>query len=133
MARTESRPPWTPPRVRLVLLILSLIIALNAFDTWATLIVVSAVGAGEEYNPLMRFLLEAGPAWFVAGKMGMIVGFASALAWMSRRRRLAWYGLCGIAALYLALVAYQAAVFVIAPPPTFDPFPSAAPIAADFL
>lgn len=119
MKRTENRPPWTPPRVRLVLLILLLVIALNVFDVFATLIVVSVVGTAEEMNPLMRWALNAGPATFIAVKMGMIAGFTSGLALLARRRRMAWYGLCGIAALCAALVAYQIAVFCIAPPPGF--------------
>lgn len=119
MERTDPRPAWTPPRVRTILLLLSLIVALNAFDAWATLIVVSVVGATEELNPLMRRALNAGPETFITVKMGMIVGFTSGLAWLARRRRMAWYGLCGIAALYAVLVAYQIAVFCIVPPPGF--------------
>jgi hypothetical protein len=119
MERTEPRPPWTPPRVRTVLLVLALIVVLNAFDVCATLIVVSVVGAAEEMNPLMRWALNAGPATFTLVKMGMIVGFSSGLAWLALRRQLAWRGLCGLAALYAGLVAYQFAVFCIAPPPGF--------------
>src|SRR5260221_10741591 len=92
------RPPgWTPPRVRLILLIFTLVLVLNAFDICATLVIVGIVGTSEEMNPLMRWSLEHGPATFVAVKTGLVVGLTSLLTLLSSRRRLAWYGLCGIA------------------------------------
>lgn len=118
MRKIAVRPvEWTPPRVRLILLILTLIVVLNAFDACATLLIVHVINADVELNPLMRWALKAGPVCFIAVKMGTVIGFASILAWLARRRRAAWIGLCIIAALYTALVLYQLSLFIIVQPP----------------
>ena len=113
------KQPWTPPSRRLVLLVLGLICALNLFDASATLVVIPIVGTAEEENPLMRWALDAGPEVFLVIKMGILISFASFLAWQSEHRRLAWIGFCALTCICAALVAFQLSVFIIRPPPGF--------------
>ncbi len=113
------RKPWTPPRVRLILLVSFLLLAANVFDTFATLAITRIVGISEELNPLMYALLAAGPGWFAAVKIGHMLCMTALLAWQSNHRRLAWIGLCAVTVIYAILVTYQATLLLLVPPSGF--------------
>lgn len=113
------RKPWTPPRVRLILLVSFLLFAANMFDTFATLAVTRVVGISEEENPLMYALLAMGAGWFAAAKIGAMLCMVTLLAWQSSQRRLAWIGLCAVTVIYTILVASQATLLLLVPPPGF--------------
>ncbi len=99
---------WTPPRVRLIALLYLLLLVSNAFDAHATL---DAVRAGAvELNPVMAYALSFGPAVFIGAKMLLAGGLGLFLAVMARRRRIAWYGLVGLSAVYGAVLAWQVAL-----------------------
>jgi hypothetical protein len=104
--KTERR--WTPPRARLIALLYALLLVSNGFDAHATL---DAVGRGAvELNPLMAFALSHGAAAFIAAKMLLAGGLGLALAILARRRRLAWYGLIAVSAIYGIVFAWQVAL-----------------------
>lgn len=108
MTERNRRGRWTPPRVRLVVLLYALLIVSNAFDAHATL---DAVRAGAvELNPLMAYALSQGAAVFIGAKMLLAGGLGLALAALARRRRLAWYGLVAVSAIYGAVLIWQVAL-----------------------
>ncbi len=132
MERTETRPPWTPPRVRTVLALLAFFLFACLFDAWSTLIVTGGEPDGE-MNPLMRAALAIGPTYFFVLKMTLDLGCGVLLAALARRRRFAWIGFCTLAGIHAALFLFQATLIISVPPPTYDPFPAAASIVAAFL
>ncbi len=99
---------WTPPRIRLIVLLYALLLASNAFDAHAT---IDAVRAGAvELNPIMAFALSYGVAYFIGMKMLLAGGLGLALAALARRRRLAWYGLIGVSTVYGIVLVWQVAL-----------------------
>ena len=99
---------WRAPRVRLITLLFALLVVFNAFDAYSTIHAVS-LGA-VELNPVMAFMLTRGTAAFLAVKMGLICGFGLTLAVLARRKRLAWYGLLGVTAVYAVVFIWQVAL-----------------------
>jgi uncharacterized protein DUF5658 len=103
----------TPPRVRLILLLYVLFITFHAFDAWST---VEAMRNGAvELNPVMAALLARGTATFVVAKMGVAVVGGFVLAYFSRRKRLAWYGLIGVTVVFGAVAAWHVALVLYGP------------------
>ena len=99
---------WRAPRVRLIALLYVLLVVFNAFDAHSTL---DAVRLGAvELNPVMAHMLAYGPAVFLLAKMGLSCGLGLVLAVFARRRRLAWYGLLGVTAIYGSVFIWQVAL-----------------------
>jgi len=107
--RTCGPIGWRPPRARLILLVCGLLFAANIFDLYHSL----ELGGmhAEEANPIMRFIMAAGPwvAWTVKITVSILVGAACALVILDLRvplpwRRGMWIALCLLTAFYMCVV-----------------------------
>lgn len=83
----------------------SVYVALNAFDLFTTLALVS-IKVAEEVNPIMNYFLTKGPLTFGAVKVGATIVVAYAF-WKIRQSPSAWWTLGISVAGYTALVIYQ--------------------------
>jgi hypothetical protein len=113
MAALTLARAWAPPRPRLVILVYLFLVATNLFDAFATLRVLE-IGV-EEWNPIMRVMLGAGPIHFVAFKTAGIAVLGGLIAVGARRFRWAWMALCGLSAAYTLLLAAHVAFILYAP------------------
>jgi len=106
----ESACRALPPGVATIVLA---ILALNLFDAFLTL---AHVWLGAiELNPLMRRLLEEGPAEFVLGKHLLVgVGVLAVVAQSRRRTAIAALSFMVLPA-YAMVVLYQLALFALVP------------------
>ncbi len=104
---------WAPPRPSLIALLIILLFVENVFDAVATLRI-TAVGA-PELNPVMAWMLAAGPWQFVIAKLSICLAGALFLAFWSRRRRLAWIGLCLLALVYGGVALFHLWLMLLIP------------------
>jgi len=84
---------------------ISVFVALNAFDLFTTLALVS-IKVAEEQNPLMAYFLTKGPLAFGAVKVLMSAACAFGF-WKIRQSPSAWVTLALSLAGYTALISYQ--------------------------
>jgi len=82
-----------------------LVFVLNVFDALLTVYWVLAVGV-EEGNPVMRALVGLHPAFFVAGKLSLVIA-GSWVLWRWRRRRVAVVGIFGLFIVYYWILLYH--------------------------
>ena len=115
MRETTNARAWAPPRPGLVILVYLFLLATNLFDAHATLRVIQ-VGV-DEWNPLMRYVLQVGPTFFVAVKTVGIAVLGGLIALYARRWRWTWWSLCLLAVAYFALFAAHVAFLLIIKPP----------------
>ena len=87
------------------------IFALNVFDAYATIFWLE-LELAREANPLMAWLLDYHPVWFVIGKL-TLVGSGCLVLWRYRRRRLARAGAYLAFALYATLAGFHFGAAVV--------------------
>lgn len=107
----DELPAWRRPLHRATAVVALAVVALNLVDAFATLHHVS-LGA-EEVNPLMRLLLAHGPLPFFVGKHVLacsgVLGIAAHCHVPIARALLKMV----LLPVYVAIVAYQLALFVV--------------------
>ena len=102
-----AEKPWTPPRVRIIVLLFAFITAANAFDLWSTYHLIR-VGRAEEANPIVRDALALGPCAAYFWKMAVIALATAPLAVLALKRRRAWIVFCLVALGFAALTVLHA-------------------------
>jgi len=103
MREKRSRKPWAPPRPPIIALTLLFLTVANIFDAAATLELIRR--GADEWNPLMRYALGFGDWYFIFLKSLITLVFSGFLALFAlNRRRSAWWALCALTVMYLALI-----------------------------
>lgn len=107
MSDSKTGQPWTPPRVRTVIIVCVIFIAANIFDAWSTLYVLRHEAT--EFNPIMGFAIKLGPQWFYAVKILLPVLVSIPLGIYAPRRRGTWQMLVALTLFFTHLAAYSLA------------------------
>jgi hypothetical protein len=103
-------------RMRITLLLAISVLCLSTIDGLATLRLMAA--GFEEANPVMRFAMASGPGHFLAGKF-LLTGTGMVVLVAARKRNLLGtrirspHVLLGLAALYIILLLYQTALWLM--------------------